>query len=78
MAEYICLDCKDMFDDPLLEYGDLCEYMGAPERIMEQVCPNCHSENFVEMSDITIRLESVMSDYGLQWMDMLDIAEENI
>ncbi|WP_206459335.1 hypothetical protein [Anaerovorax sp. IOR16] len=38
---YICLDCRKIFDEPEIEYGEQLEYFGVPCREETLVCPNC-------------------------------------
>ena len=72
---YICLDCKAQVEGFEIIPGDSTEYMGAVARRDVYVCPDCGSENYIDVNEIRWRIESILEDYELEFEDIVDIME---
>ena len=71
---YICSECKAIFDTPALVDTDLEEYQGMPVRRQEGRCPECGSDDYEPILNISLKIRNVLEEYGLELDDLDDLS----
>lgn len=60
---FVCLECGEMFEEPLILYDNLGEFWGAPAQDAYGACPNCKSDQIDEADKCDICGEYIQAGY---------------
>jgi len=78
MGEYVCNDCREVFDESIAAYQKerVADYWGyQPAYIKTMICPHCGSDDIIEAAECSICGEHYHPD-ALYHLTIGDICEE--